>query len=134
MERIVTNHDDRIFRATCPIQGSYGHSPYMYWPEWKPYVKFFGTSKENDYYQFYNNRDQMRVGEFGAQSPAHLEVWHREIPPASQWPFDNFRDSVLIRKNVFSPTDNIWYWLNAWLFKETADRLFGPFDGLESLV
>lgn len=134
MERIVANHDDRIFRATCPIQGSYGHSPYMYWPEWKPYVKFFGTSEENDYYQFYNSRDQMRVGEFGAQSPAHLEVWHREIPPSSQWPFGNFHDSVLIRKNVFSPTDNIWYWLNAWLFKETAERLFGPFDGLESLV
>ena len=44
MERVVSENDDRIFRATCPMQGSYGHSPYIFWVRWEPYLGLLGVN------------------------------------------------------------------------------------------
>ena len=81
-------------------------------------------------YRHYDGIQTMRYGEFGTQSPANLEVWHRTIPPKSQWPIQGTRDPVLIRKNVvqavFSP--------GHWLLKDRIDRAFGTLDNLPDLV
>lgn len=76
-------------------------------------------------------KQSMRYGEFGYQTPAHLEVWHRDIPPASQWPVKK-EDPVLIRKNVahaIAVFDD-----DTWLEKPVIDRLFGQAPDLEYLL
>ena len=73
MQTIAAEETDQVFRATCPDAGA-THSPWMF--------DIRGT------YRHYNAVETMRYGEFGSCSPAHVEVWHRDIPPASQWPIN----------------------------------------------
>ena len=137
LERVCAENDDRIFRATDPLQGSH-HAPWLLLPAM--------INESGTYYDHFNRvwesvsgpnpdfgvqtMNAMRYGEFGAQTPANLEVFEREIPPSSQWPLSNTLDPVLIRKNVleaaFTPLD--------WLFKPVIEGFFGPFDGFEGLL
>ena len=128
LQAVCAVNDDRIFRATDPIDGS-RHSPWYFIPQIS--------------YQHFNHiwelpsdptgpytMSVMRYGEFGSQTPANLELFQREIPPASQWPLEDINDPVLSRKNIlqaaFNPLD--------WLYKPVIERLFGPFDGPEELL
>lgn len=124
LEQVTTELDGRLFRATCPIQGS-RHSPWNYDPE--------------SHYSHYDNQaltdnigdsQLMRYGEFGSATPAHLETWLREIPPADRWPADDEANPVLIRKNVVRAVFGDDYWLQ----KSNIDRLFGPINDLKTLI
>ncbi len=127
LDRIVAEEDDRLFRATCPIQGA-RHSPWHYDPE--------------THYAHYDNEDlrdtgirreenkMMRYGEFGCHSLAHLEVWQREIPPALHWPAYDEEDPILIRKNVVQAV----FTKEHWMLKSILETLFGSIDTLEALV
>lgn len=130
LRRLVREEDGRIFRATEPAEGSGAHGTYtyVYHTEPAPYLSWLGAGNSN-LYRRYNTCSQMRISEFGTNSPANLEVWHREIPPSSQWPLRN-DDPILIRKNVF------WGALikENWLHPEIIERLFGPAESLEELV
>ena len=114
-QRIVSEEDDRLIRATCPDLGA-THSPWDF---------SIGSG-----YRHYNAAQTMRYGEFGTQTPANLEVWHRTIPPQSQWPIQGESEPILIRKNVvqavFSPAH--------WLLKGRIDSAFGALDNLPCLV
>ena len=121
-EKVVSEEDDRIFRPTCPIKGS-RHAPWDYNPDIH-YKQFNMDIKDN-----FGIVPMMRYGEFGCQTPANLEVWHREIPPESQWPI-NEDDPVLIRKNVVQAV----FAKDFWLAKGVIERLFGEIDNLEMLV
>ena len=66
LQKIVAEDDGRLFRATCPDLGA-THGPW-----------FFDLQKDC---QYFDNLATMRAGEFGAASPANLEVWHRDVPP-----------------------------------------------------
>jgi len=122
----VTGKEDgtRIFRATCPIQGS-RHSPWTYKPS-THYVHYNDKALTDS---LSTNR-MMRYGEFGCQTPANLEVWHREIPPSSQWPIEGTEDPILIRKNVVQAV----FTKECWLHKSIIKSFFGPADSLKSLV
>ncbi|MCY4019305.1 MAG: beta galactosidase jelly roll domain-containing protein [Chloroflexi bacterium] len=127
LDGIVAEEDDRLFRATCPIQGA-RHSPWHYDPE--------------THYAHYDNEDlrdtgirreenkMMRYGEFGCHSLAHLEVWQREIPPALHWPAYDEDDPILIRKNVVQAV----FSKEHWLLKSILEGLFGEIGTLEALV
>ncbi|MCM4165988.1 MULTISPECIES: glycoside hydrolase family 2 protein [unclassified Arenibacter] len=125
----VKEHDNRFLRATEADEGSGPHGPYVYHTKPDSHMSWLGAGEQN-LYQRFNTRDEMRLSEFGTNSPANLEVWQRTIPPLSQWPLSNYEDPVLIRKNVF------WGALikENWLHKEITEDLFGPLDGLEQLV
>lgn len=124
LERVTAAMDSRIFRATCPIQGS-RHSPWNYDPE--------------THYRHYDNQaltdnighsPLMRYGEFGSAAPAHLETWLREIPPPDRWPADDGTNPILIRKNVVRAVFGDDFWLQ----KSNIERLFGPIDELPTLI
>lgn len=124
LERETAALDSRIFRATCPIQGS-RHSPWNYDPD--------------SHYRHYDNEaltdnigdsPLMRYGEFGSGAPAHLETWLREIPPADRWPVDSPDNAVLIRKNVIGAVFEDDFWLQ----KSNIEKLFGPLDDLPVLI
>ncbi|MGC9342995.1 MAG: glycoside hydrolase family 2 TIM barrel-domain containing protein, partial [Bacteroidales bacterium] len=131
LENAVQKHDDRFFRATEPAQGSGAHGTYTYVYHTKPapYLSWLGAGKQN-LYQRYNTSNEMRLSEFGTNSPAHLEVWQRTIPPSSHWPLEDYNDTVLIRKNVF------WGAVlkENWLHKEITEDIFGSATGLEQLI
>ncbi len=131
LERIVDQEDGRIFRATEPAQGSgpHGTYTYVYHTGPAPQLSWLGAGSKT-LYQRYNTAVQMRISEFGTNSPANLEVWQREIPPASRWPLENLEDEILIRKNVFHGA----LLPRNWLHKELTERVFGKCDGLPSLV
>jgi beta-mannosidase len=132
LEKVVREEDGRIFRATEPAQGSGAHGTYtyVYHTEPAPQLSWLGAKEQNLYQRYNNPGNIMRLSEFGCNSPANLEVWHREIPPASQWPLTNYEDPILIRKNVFHGAKL----KQNWLHKELTERIFGPLDGLEDLV
>lgn len=124
LEEVTAAMDSRIFRATCPIQGS-RHSPWNYDPE--------------THYRHYDNKaltdnigdsPLMRYGEFGTAAPAHLETWLREIPPSARWPIDDNTNPILIRKNVVRAVFGDDFWLQ----KSNIERLFGPMDDLATLI
>ncbi|MCY4070404.1 MAG: hypothetical protein OXG60_03835 [Chloroflexi bacterium] len=127
LDRIVAEEDDRLFRATCPIQGA-RHSPWHYDPD--------------THYAHYDNEDlrdtgirreenkMMRYGEFGCHSLAHLEVWQREIPPAEHWPAYDEENPILIRKNVVQAV----FTKEHWMLKSILEGLFGSIDTLQTLV
>lgn len=124
IRRVVREEDDRLVRATCPVDGG-RHSPWDYDP---------ATS-----YAHYNNPDLresagvhplMRYGEFGTQSPAHVEVWHRDIPEQSRWPITRTDDPVLVRKNV----TNAVFSEHHWLLLPLIERLFGLPRSLEAMI
>jgi Beta-galactosidase/beta-glucuronidase len=121
-QKAVMDEDDRLFRATCPIQGS-RHAPWDYNPDIH-YKQFNIDIKDN-----FGFIPMMRYGEFGCQTPANLEVWHREIPPESQWPI-NEDDPVLIRKNIVQAV----FAKDFWLAKPVIERIFGELENLEMLI
>ena len=114
----------RVFRDTDPVAGGV-HSPWFYDinPENVPRVLPF--------YSTWNgvSDQQMRWGEFGSQTPANLEVWHREIPPSAQWPID-LENPILIRKNVSHAVFTPEMWLN----KPAIEALFGASPDLTHLI
>lgn len=120
--KVVSEGDDRLFRPTCPIAGS-RHAPWDYNPKFH-YKQFNMDIKDN-----FGIIPMMRYGEFGCQTPANLEVWHRDIPPESQWPI-NEDDPVLIRKNAV----NAVFAKDFWLAKGVIDELFGEQENLEMLI
>lgn len=128
MRQVCAANDDRLFRATDPIEGS-RHSPWFFIPQ-ASYGIFNGVWKLHSDPTGTQTMDVMRFGEFGAQTPTSFEVFEREIPPASQWPLDNINDPVLSRKNVmqaaFNPLD--------WLYKPVIEGYFGPLAGPADLV
>ncbi len=127
----------RVFRAEDPVAGG-AHGPHLFemssdrvpeilpiytkWNEVLPWVlDASGAPPELQ-------AGPMRYGEFGYQTPAHLEVWHREIPPAAQWPIDR-ENPILIRKNVtYALSPDIW------LGKPAIDALFGEAPDLDFLL
>ena len=131
LEKVCAANDDRVFRATDPMQGSL-HGPWWYQP--RSHYEHYNSILESLSVPHPDLGPQtinaMRYGEFGTQSPANLEVFQREIPPSSQWPLDDITDPILCRKNVFqaafTPLD--------WLIKPVIETLFGPLDNLEELI
>ncbi len=126
-ERVVAETDDRLFRATCPIQGS-RHSPWHYDPE--THYAHYNDEDLRDNGAHRGGNKMMRYGEFGTHSLAHLEVWQREIPPPDQWPPDDRENPVLIRKNVVQAV----FTEDHWLLKPIIDGLFGPLETLSTLL
>jgi len=120
MRKIAVEESDRLFRVTDPELGS-KHGPWVFNILRAPYS-----------YGYYNGNesDTMRYSEFGTASPANLEVWHREIPLASQWPLDSVADPILIyhnaSKSAFTDID--------WLYKPWISDAFGPLENLRDLV
>ena len=127
LERIVAEEDDRLFRATCPIQGA-RHSPWHYDPE-THYAHYDDEDLLDTGWRRGENK-MMRYGEFGCHSIANLEVWQREIPPADHWPAYDEDNPVLIRKNVVQAV----FTKEHWLMKSILESLFGTVDSLEALV
>ena len=127
LERIVAEEDDRLFRATCPIQGA-RHSPWHYDPE-THYAHYDDEDLLDTGWRRGENK-MMRYGEFGCHSIANLEVWQREIPPADHWPAYDEDNPVLIRKNVVQAV----FTKEHWLMKSILASLFGTVGSLESLV
>jgi beta-mannosidase len=129
MEKTIeAANDDRIFRPTDPIDGS-RHSPWTFIPQ-ASYQVYNGVwDLRKDPTSPYTMQ-VMRFGEFGSQTPTSLDVFEREIPPASQWPLDDVNDPVLIRKNVlqaaFTPVD--------WLLKPVIEGYFGPLAGPADVI
>lgn len=114
--------DTRIFRDTCPIEGS-RHAPWDYNPDL--------------HYHYYNSNltdnkgilPLIRYGEFGCQTPSNLEVWYRDFPVASQWPL-NEDDPTQWRKNALNAVFDSDYWLRPSLI----ERFFGSLDDLEMTI
>ncbi len=127
LERIVDEEDDRLFRATCPIQGS-RHSPWHYDPE--THYALFDDDDLPDNGRHPGDHWVMRYGEFGCHSLAHLEVWQREIPPADLRALDDVNNPVLIRKNLAQAV----FTKEHWLLKPILASLFGELTDLEDLV
>ena len=131
LEQVCAENDSRIFRATDPMQGSL-HGPWNYEPR-SHYQHYNGVLESLSVAHpdlGVNTMNAMRYGEFGTQSPANLEVFLRDIPPASQWPLEDLLDPVLIRKNVVQAAFTPQYWL----MKPVIEELFGPLDQLETMV
>jgi beta-mannosidase len=124
MERATAEEDNRFFRATCPIQGS-RHSPWHY--DRKVSYTHYDNELLNDNLE--QNR-LMRYGEFGSHTPSNIEVWHRDIPPASQWPIDSYDDPVLVRKNVVQAVFSDEFWL----VPSITEDLFGLIPDLETMI
>ena len=127
LERVVAEVDNRLFRATCPIQGA-RHSPWHYEPA--THYGHYDDEDLRDSGMLRGEQRVMRYGEFGCHSLAHLEVWRREIPLEDQWPAYDEESAVLIRKNVVQAV----FTKEHWLLKSIHDALFGPINTLEALV
>jgi beta-mannosidase len=115
LQKIVAEEDGRMFRATCPDLGA-THGPW-----------YFNLKKDCPYF---DNLSSMRAGEFGAASPANLEVWRRELPPKSQWPIAGIEEPIQIHKNIVQAVFEPDYWLR----KKHLDQVFGSLDSLPDLV
>ena len=124
LERETAALDGRIFRATCPMQGS-RHSPWNYNP--RTHYRHYDDAALTDNL---GGSPLMRYGEFGCGSPAHLETWLRQIPPADRWPADSPNNAVLIRKNVIGAVFEDDFWLQ----KSNIEALFGPMGDLPALI
>ncbi len=115
LQRIAAEEDGRMFRATCPDTGA-KHGPWD-----------FDLHKACP---LYDERSTMRYGEFGSASPANLEVWHRTIPPKSQWPVIGTEEPIQIRKNIVQAV----FAADFWLRKGFVEAVFGPLVSLEEMV
>jgi beta-mannosidase len=143
MQNIAAKESHRMFRATDPdlgakhgtwdfdiLQTSCNTDPI--------FMSGYPQTLGKDYnflqsgYCYYNGKqsDTMRYSEFGTASPAHLDVWHRYIPPGSQWPLGNVNDPILIHHNAteaaFTDVD--------WLFAQRINLAFGFPDNLHDFV
>ena len=119
LKRVVAEEDGRVFRATCPDLGS-THGPWGY-DLWTYGRTFYGQKS--------SLKSTMRQGEFGTASPAHLEVWQREIPLKDQWPILGLDNEVLHRKRTVRAIGPF-----NWLNKNNLDDVFGTFDGLAEMI
>jgi beta-mannosidase len=115
LQKVVAEEDGRLFRATCPDLGA-THGPWYF-------------NLQRDCLHF-DNLKTMRAGEFGAASPANLEVWHRDIPPRSQWPIHGVDEPIQIRKNIVQAVFAPDYWLR----KTYLDDMFGSPKNLPELI
>ena len=115
LQKVAAEENNRLFRATCADLGA-THGPW-----------FFDLRTNCRYFQELNT---MRAGEFGAASPANLEVWHRDIPPKSQWPIVGEKEPTQVHKNIVQAVFDQDYWLR----KKFIDSVFGPLDNLSDLV
>jgi beta-mannosidase len=116
LQQVAAEEDGQLMRATCPDLGA-THGPSY----------FFNL--QTDCPRF-DNLTSMRAGEFGASSPANLEVWHRTIPPKSQWPINGVDEPIQVHKNIVQAVFEPDYWLR----KTYLDRAFGSLDNLPDLV
>ncbi len=126
-ERVIAETDYRLFRATCPIQGS-RHSPWHYDPE--THYSHFNDEDMRDTGMTRGQYKMMRYGEFGCHTLAHLEVWQRELPLADQLPPYDEDNPVLIRKNIAQAV----FTKQHWLLEPILDALFGPLDSLPAML
>lgn len=124
MRRAIAAEDTRLFRATCPMEGS-RHSPWHYDHEWF-YAHYDDTSMTDNL----GENPLMRYGEFGTQTPALLDVWERDIPEASRWPLAAADDPVLVRKNATNAVFSDDFWLTVPLTEE----MFGTSRSLPDLL
>lgn len=124
LEQVTSQLDNRIFRATCPIQGS-RHSPWHYDPS-----THYTHYNDSDLQDSLKSAPLMRYGEFGCQTPANLEVWLRDIPLQDLGDLDNPDNPVLVRKNIVEAV----FSRDFWLLKPTIEALFGPIEDLAMLV
>ncbi len=137
VKRLFLEEDpERIFRNTDPIAGESSHGPwnftdptgvYSTWNQLIPRVvdKTGKVPTGSSSYLY----PRMFYGEFGYQTPAHLEVWQRDIPRSAQWPIEK-ENPILIRKNItYAVFDG-----DAWLEKPVIDFLFGDAPNLEFLL
>jgi len=133
LRKLVAELDGRIFRVTDPVPG-WGHGNYddgrsfratYPSPGWKhgPY-----DVNPEEFYRNHSGIPAVRCDEFGAPGPAHLETWHRDIPPASQWPLRP-DDRLLIIKKVFRAFSE-----NAWLQPHIIKAQFGPLPDLPAVI
>jgi len=106
MAEAVAQHDDRRFLPTCPVKGS-RHSP---WAD-NPFTHYNYWNGITDGITENAKLPLGRYGEFGTQSPAHSEVWKREIPSATRERFRSFDDPVLARKRATWAVFNHEIWL-----------------------
>jgi len=142
IRQAVAELDDRHFLATCPVEGAF-HSPYFYRPddEIRLAEVFFRWPHT---YQMYNamktialpgtgfvgDQNIQRYGEFGAPSPSNLEVWHREVAPATAFPATNVEDPALrIHRAAHAFLDE-----SIWLSRPVITYLFGEPRNLAELV
>ena len=126
-ERVIAETDTRLFRATCPIQGS-RHSPWHYDPA--THYTHFNDENMRDTTRSRGENSMMRYGEFGCHTLAHLEIWQRELPPADQLPPYDENNPVLIRKNIAQAV----FTRQHWLLEPILDSLFGPIDSLPAML
>jgi len=120
LDKVVREEDGRIFR----IDDDGGH----YHP--------FGATDGPALYQYFDavlpslyGRSSQRMSEFSVSSPTNLEVWHRLIPPASQWPLNNPNDPILFRKKAYG-----MFTPQTWLNKHLTDQRFGSLDSLSCVI
>lgn len=125
MKRLLSEIDDRTFRATCPIQGG-RHGPWNYDP-----VSHYAHYDDPDIADRTKTAPMFRYGEFGCQTPANLEVWQREIPTSDQLKPDDTENPVLIRKNVAHAAFGEETY---WLMMPVIESLFGRPPDLPFLV
>ena len=125
LERSVKEEDGRLFRATNPVQGD-RHGGYFYLPSIYNYFNDLAMTEH------WGKGPMMRSTEYGVETPANLEVWQRDIPPADQWPIIPelaAEKRVMIRKNIFHAMGEEW-----WLGKNVITSLFGEPENLEAMV
>lgn len=141
MRKVLAEETIGLFRATSPDLGG-KHCPWDFdilggntGERWEAMPNLGYVASYSHYNSFLQSTkdghtETMSYSEFGTCSPAHLEVWHREAPLASQWPLDDVDDPVLVRKNatraVFSPEH--------WLVKKRIETVFGPLDNLPEVI
>jgi beta-mannosidase len=123
--KTIEEEDGRLFRATSPVQGG-RHGKYFYLPS--------NYSHYNDMSltEHWGKGIMMRAAEYGAESPANLEVWQRDIPLPDRWPLTPETDGgkpSLIRKNIFFAMGEEW-----WLGKDVISALFGESKNLEQMI
>jgi len=133
LRKLVAEMDGRIFRVTDPVPG-WGHGNYDDGrtfratnpaPGWKhgPY-----DVSPDEFYRNHSGIPAVRCDEFGAPGPANLETWHRDIPPASQWPLRP-DDSLLRIKKVFGIFGE-----NGWLQLHNIKAQFGLLPDLAAVI
>ena len=112
IKQVVAEEDGRLCRSSCPDLGAH-HGPWMF--------NLWTTC------QHWDTMTTMRAGEFGSASPAHLEVWQREIPPKQQWPVAD--NPITFRKKAFGALA-----YHNWLPLFQLEEIFGPFDSLPEIL
>ena len=142
IRQAVADLDDRHFIATCPVEGGF-HSPYFYRPDddirlaevfyrWPQSYAFFNAMKTLALpgTGFVGGLNIQRYGEFGVPSPSNIEVWQREVAPATAFPATNVEDPAFrIHRAAHAFLDE-----SIWLSRPVITYLFGEPRNLDDLV